>query len=835
MRPTPTIQPEDALVLNSRPLPGRVAGSLFLVLLASACDRDVVAPSAPLAHSAHSASLVTNDGALNIGTLGGDQSFAHAANSMGLVVGEAQVTPGSPWPHAFIWTSAGGMFDVGHLVTTSGVSTSRLVDVNDAGQAVGQSSADGGARAVIWTTGMGIRALPSLPGWFGDYAEAINQAGVIAGGTQLAGTHNVVMWADENTPVLIGKVPGDLHTHAHDINASGQIVGHSLLPPPANTNGSWIWSGSTGFQRITPFAGGSSGSANAINDAGQVVGWVNAPGGGVAYLWTEAGGMVNLGKLADAFTCMAEDINNQGVVTGRCFTPSGQRAFIWTQADGMTDMGPGAGTGLNEHGLMVGNSDNNIARVWSYSVTADPETPEGVYSLMNGRLVRVDPVTGVATVTMTPTRDPACCVTADDNGWIYATHSDPRFPRTLMRMRPAAGLTQQVASLSQSFAAMEFHPTRGLLGVDFNGLLWTVNKTTGAVTPLTSLGSGPGVSIQDLAVLEDGTIYGIRVDVGDMTRGIPAKGTTLFKVNPTTFARADIKNFGTNVFMTGLTDLGGDLLTAECGKIMVIDPSGNIKSSRNVGNGMDCLIDLTTFGEVALDPVDVTPPAIVPTVSGTLGLAGWYVSDVTVSWGVNDTESAVTSQSGCGTTVVNQDTQSQSFTCSATSAGGSDSKTVTVKRDATDPVITFAGNAGTYTIDQTVSISCTATDATSDIASTSCGSATNTPAYQLGAGEFTFEASAADNAGNSTVASASFTVVVTHAGICALTRSFSNSSSVADGLCDKLAAAESAGARGNDKAAANILDAYRNQLRAQTGKAISAANAQVLLNLLATL
>ena len=821
-------------MLISRRLHGRVTGSILLVLLASACDRDIVAPS-PLTHSARSAALVSNDGALNIGTLGGDQSFAHAANSMGLVVGEAQVTPGSPWPHAFIWTSFGGMFDVGHLVTTSGVATSRLVDVNDAGQAVGQSSADGGARAVIWTTGMGIRALPSLPGWFGDYAEAINQAGVIAGGTQLAGTHNVVMWTDENTPVLVGKVPGDLHTTAHDINASGQIVGHSLLPPPANTNGSWIWSASTGFQRITPFPGGSSGSANAINDAGQVVGWVNAPGGTVAYLWTEAGGMVNLGKLADAFTCMAEDINNQGVVTGRCFTPGGQRAFIWTEADGMTDMGPGAGTGLNEHGLMVGNSDNNLARVWSYSVTADPETPEGVYSLMNGKLVRVDPVAGVATVTMTPSRDPACCVTADDNGWIYATHSDPRFPRTLMRMRPAAGITQQVASLSQSFAAMEFHPTRGLLGVDFNGLLWTVNKTTGALVPLTSLGSGPGVSIQDLAVLEDGTIYGIRVDVGDMTRGIPAKGTTLFKLDPTTFARADIKNFGTSVFMTGLTDLGGDLLTAECGKIMVVDPSGNVKSSRNVGNGMDCLIDLTTFGEIEVEPVDATPPAIVPTISGTLGLGGWYVSDVTVSWSVTDAESAISSQTGCGTAVVNQDTQSQSFTCSATSTGGTGSRTVTVKRDATDPVITFAGNAGSYTVDQSVSISCTATDATSGIAFTNCGTALSVVAYELGAGEHSFAGTATDVAGNSRNETTTFRVVVTSAGVCALTRSFSSSASVADGLCDKLAAAEAAAARGSDKAASNILDAYRNQLRAQTGKAISAANAAVLLNLLATL
>lgn len=48
---------------------------------------------------------------------------------------------------------------------------------------------------------------------------------------------------------------------------------------------------------------------------------------------------------------------------------------------------------------------------------------------------------------------------------------------------------------------------------------------------------------------------------------------------------------------------------------------------------------------------------------------------------------------------------------------------------------------------------------------------------------------------------------------------------------DKLEAAASAALRGNDQAEANILQAYANQLRAQTGKSVSADDAELLTTL----
>ena len=90
---------------------------------------------------------------------------------------------------------------------------------------------------------------------------------------------------------------------------------------------------------------------------------------------------------------------------------------------------------------------------------------------------------------------------------------------------------------------------------------------------------------------------------------------------------------------------------------------------------------------LSLDEVgpDNTAPSIVPQVSGIAGNNGWYVGDVQVSWTVTDSESAISSSSDCDSVSVTADTSGETFTCTATSAGGTATESVTVKRDATPP------------------------------------------------------------------------------------------------------------------------------------------------------
>ncbi len=153
-------------------------------------------------------------------------------------------------------------------------------------------------------------------------------------------------------------------------------------------------------------------------------------------------------------------------------------------------------------------------------------------------------------------------------------------------------------------------------------------------------------------------------------------------------------------------------------------------------------------------PVDTTAPVIAPDVVGTLGTNGWYVSNVTVSWNVTDAESAISSQSGCDTTSITADTSGTTFTCQATSAGGTDSKSVTIKRDATKPTLSPSVSPNPMLLNGSATASAGATDGTSGIASQNCD-AVNTSSV---GGSKSVSCTATDNAGNSNSASANYRV-----------------------------------------------------------------------------
>jgi hypothetical protein len=68
----------------------------------------------------------------------------------------------------------------------------------------------------------------------------------------------------------------------------------------------------------------------------------------------------------------------------------------------------------------------------------------------------------------------------------------------------------------------------------------------------------------------------------------------------------------------------------------------------------------------------------------------------------------------------------------------------------------------------------------------------------------------------------------TFSTVCSLTKQYSTKPGVAQSLCAKLDAAAAADARGDTKAADNILNAYENEVSAQSGKAFTAAQAATL-------
>jgi hypothetical protein len=147
--------------------------------------------------------------------------------------------------------------------------------------------------------------------------------------------------------------------------------------------------------------------------------------------------------------------------------------------------------------------------------------------------------------------------------------------------------------------------------------------------------------------------------------------------------------------------------------------------------------------------------------------------------------------------------------------------------DTVAPVIAFSGNAGAYSIDQAVSIGCSATDALSgiDSAHTNCPSV-HAPAYTLLVGQNNvLQASATDLAGNVTSASTSYTVGVTCTSLTNLVTAFAGNAASSNGLIAKVSSICSAP---NANAKAGKIGAFDNQVRAETGKTLTAVQADYL-------
>jgi hypothetical protein len=211
------------------------------------------------------------------------------------------------------------------------------------------------------------------------------------------------------------------------------------------------------------------------------------------------------------------------------------------------------------------------------------------------------------------------------------------------------------------------------------------------------------------------------------------------------------------------------------------------------------------------------------------GNNGWYTGPVSVNW--HGFGASAFTKNGCDDGLVAEGVVTRSCSVTTTSAPILSSGDVSeiVKHDSRPPVVSYTGNADSYTVDQTVSIHCDASDPSpgSGLLSTTCADV-SAPAYTFALGSHTVSASAQDIAGNVGSGSTTFTVSVTFASLRTLVARFSTDPNVTKGLNDKLTAAEAAK---NANARQGQLAAFASQVRAQTGQALTAEQAQILLDL----
>jgi 1-phosphatidylinositol phosphodiesterase len=150
-----------------------------------------------------------------------------------------------------------------------------------------------------------------------------------------------------------------------------------------------------------------------------------------------------------------------------------------------------------------------------------------------------------------------------------------------------------------------------------------------------------------------------------------------------------------------------------------------------------------------------------------------------------------------------------------------------VKVDKTLPTVTYMGNAETYTPDQMVSISCTAADSLSGVASSTCQDISG-PAYNFAVGSNSFSATATDNAGNVGTGATTFTLNVTSASISTVIHQFVTNPRAADSLVKR---AEEIATAPNANAKAVKLQAFINLVNALIGKGITQEQADILIKL----
>jgi probable HAF family extracellular repeat protein len=273
---------------------------------------------------------------------------------------------------------------------TLGGQNSFAFDINNAGQVVGYSFFTGSSasQATLWSDSTAF-ALGA------GAAFSINNRGQVAGVSPSGAT----VW-NGAVATTLSTINGGQQSQAFGINDAGQVVGASQFLPQYDPAVAVVWNGTTptALNPVAPFVASTIASANAINNAGKIAGGIyhNGPyltpgqacvgsyGTQMAMTWT--GGVSTLLETPTGGCSQAMDINEPGQVVGASSVgrnPFLTHATIWNGATA-TDLGTLGGRnsfayGVNNRGFVVGFSQiddespnsNYHATLWTGSEAID--------------------------------------------------------------------------------------------------------------------------------------------------------------------------------------------------------------------------------------------------------------------------------------------------------------------------------------------------------------------------------------------------------------------------------------------------------------------------------
>lgn len=370
----------------------------FVVLLISSCNTPDAAlgvngiPEKDPAEGALTSTVMTR---VDLGTLGGASSYAADINSASTVVGWSETPSGTT--HAFRWSSADGMVDLG---TLPGDAMSRAVAVLDGAaqggrQILGVSGDNARWTPVVWSASGSISALPIplMPSATVTLPNDFNARGDIVG-SDAGGFQHGWIWSDTDGKYdLSANIQGGSNEGAASgVNASGLVVLTTRASTCKRTAQCWrayLWTYATGYHALgTP---GSDPEANVtglgLNETGSVAGWATfgTTNGTIPYRWSAGTGFTLLANYSTGSSGYGYGtaVSSSGTIVGASFEPgSGSIVASTWLANGAIvklspdDPNPSVAVAISSAGTIAGwavvSSGVNHAVIWKPSLQASP-------------------------------------------------------------------------------------------------------------------------------------------------------------------------------------------------------------------------------------------------------------------------------------------------------------------------------------------------------------------------------------------------------------------------------------------------------------------------------
>ena len=299
----------------------------------------------------------------DLGTLGGS-SYGTGCNNSGEVVGYFYLADGVT-SHAFTWTAATGMVDLGapfggssaaYAVNDSGNLAGELIDsagqqvpgywspgtgwiqignnspfddhrnygfgINNRNQVTGQIYSGEQVDAFFWENGT-FKEIPPLAGAGDSGGRAINNKIHVAGTSTSAAAFVFIhtFWTASAGQLSTGYDAGTSFATGVSLNDNDEMVGADVLSG-GNATG-FYWSASAGHNDLMS-AGGTVVYAYGINARGQIAGWSSLTGqtNNRAVVWpTYQSAPSSIGVLPGGTNSYSQGINNLGQVCGYSDVP----------------------------------------------------------------------------------------------------------------------------------------------------------------------------------------------------------------------------------------------------------------------------------------------------------------------------------------------------------------------------------------------------------------------------------------------------------------------------------------------------------------------------------